>query len=100
MLAGMAIENLLKGAIVQAGGAPPKTHDLVALSQEARRFWNAAQLDLLTRLTTFIVWAGRYPVGFSEKETQQSRALKSTDHRTFVEIARRLFDVHNGGIDI
>lgn len=103
MLAGMAIEDMLKGAIVQAmpsahRKAPPKSHDLVALSESAKRTWNAGQLDLLKRLTTFILWAGRYPVALSEQGTQESRTLKSTDYLMIVEIARHLFDIHHGKV--
>jgi len=103
MLAGMSIEDMLKGAIVQGmplahRKAPPKSHDLVALSLHAKRTWNASQLDLLKRLTTFIVWAGRYPVALTEQGTQESRTLKSTDYLMIVEIARHLFDIHHGKI--
>jgi len=101
MLAGMAIEDMLKGAIVQAmpskeRTAPPKSHDLVELSNKAKRSWNDSQRDLLKRLTTFIVWAGRYPVALTEAGTQEPRTLKSTDYVTIVEIASHLFNIHHG----
>ena len=101
MLAGMAIEDMLKGAIVQAmppnqRTTPPRGHDLVDLSKKARRSWNSSQIDLLKRLTTFIIWAGRYPVALREAETQEPRTLKSTDYITIVQIASHLFDIHHG----
>jgi hypothetical protein len=52
----------------------------------------------LKRLTTFILWAGRYPVALSEQGTQESRTLKSTDYLMIVEIARHLFDIHHGKV--
>lgn len=101
MLAGMAIEVMLKGAIVQAmpvahRKAPPTGHNLKTLSETAKVTWTADQTDLLERLTTFIVWAGRYPVGLSEKETNAPRTLKSTDYVRIVEIASHLFQIHQG----
>jgi hypothetical protein len=101
MLAGMAIEVMLKGAIVQAmppkqRTAPPQHHDLVALSDRANQAWSDDQRNLLRRLTTFVVWAGRYPVATSAKKSQEPRLLKSTDYQNIVEIASHLYKVHLG----
>ena len=103
MLAGMAIEVMLKGSIVQAmppreRQAPPLGHDLVDLSEAARIEWSDAQLDLLRRLTTFIKWAGRYPVAVTEERTQDPRILRSTDYLTIIEVAGHLSDIHLGRV--
>lgn len=101
MLAGMAIEDMLKGAIVQAmppshRAVPPRGHNLVEFSELAKITWDDSQIDLLKRLTTFIVWAGRYPVALTERSSQAPRSLKDTDYATIVGVAKYLFDLHHG----
>jgi hypothetical protein len=95
MLSGMAIEAMLKGAIVRANRpkmrrAPPAHHDLVKLSAEAKQDWNSAQVDLLRRLTTFILWGGRYPVATTSERTKAPRILKSSDYAAVTEIVSRV----------
>ncbi|HET6325753.1 MAG TPA: hypothetical protein VFG04_13830 [Planctomycetaceae bacterium] len=79
MLLGMAIESLLKAAIVLHHGSQLKRepnravnlersfliHDLDALAKriETQDFTlSKDELELLNRLTSFIEWCGRYPV--------------------------------------
>lgn len=101
MLAGLAIENMLKGAIVQAmprreRKMPPKTHNLLTLSAAAKVDWNKSRMDVLKRLTTFVEWAGRYPVALTAEKSQEPRILKSEDYLTIIEVAGRLHDMHLG----
>src|SRR5688500_19860544 len=49
---------------------------------------------LLRRLTTFIVWAGRYPVALNEAQSSESRSLWSTDYENIVALAGRLVREH------
>jgi hypothetical protein len=76
LLSGMAVENLLKAIhlqrhpeLVQDGRIVPRAwpgaphgHDLVALMREVSASLATEHRDLLTRLTTFVLWGGRYPV--------------------------------------
>jgi hypothetical protein len=70
MLAGMAIENMLKGLILQGTARDARlelmskkkliTHDLVTLATRAGVELADFEQELLARLSRFIVWAGRY----------------------------------------
>ena len=75
-LAGMALENLTKGipigrnpsvvspdrfdlhSLVRSEGG----HDLRELAQKVAADLTADEVDLMKRLTEFIVWAGKYPI--------------------------------------
>jgi hypothetical protein len=100
MLAGLAIENWLKGAILQ--GTPKakrtirKTHDLRVLSGLLGKKWSDDEEDLLQRLTTFIEWAGRYPVALSDEKTKAPKILKSSDYLLITKVAGDLIDIHHG----
>lgn len=74
MLAGFAIENVLKGLIIQQINAEPSTidgdvrlrkltttHDLTQLAKDAGIDPEDAVAELLSTLTEFLVWVGRYP---------------------------------------
>lgn len=68
MLAGFAIENLLKGQMVARNGHRDahgqfklKTHDLRQLAQEAGYELDEAASRLLERTQEFTVWTARYP---------------------------------------
>lgn len=71
LLAGFAIENLLKGILVRntpgliSGGDLPQnllTHDLVKLSQGTQVHVSAEERQLLEELTENSIWMGRYPI--------------------------------------
>jgi len=63
MLAGLALENLLKGRyVVVHGNRPYKTHDLVDLAAKAGVALDPSETRLVRRLTQFVTWSGRYPV--------------------------------------
>lgn len=66
MLCGMALELLLKAAIVQGGGEPKATHKLAELWHEVGLEADAQQTGLLEILSESISWAGRYPVPWQE----------------------------------
>lgn len=103
LLAGCGIENLLKGLIVSqmmGMGKPPtdartlqlnvRTHDLIALSQRAGVELSESEQELLRRLTTFVVWGGRYPVALSTDATNESRVIRSDDYRRVRAFAIRI----------
>ena len=92
MLAGLAVENLLKALIVKRMHAEnrPVTegnvlrlergrHSLVALSRSAQITLSSEEREVLARLSTFVQWAGRYPVPIKKKATTQSRITRSDD---------------------
>ena len=84
LLAGFGFESLLKAillrqmyfrgeALTQPGKKGQaflvgslKSHNLVALAQQANVPLDAAETRLLERLTTIVTWAGRYPVSIGE----------------------------------
>jgi len=64
MLSGMAVEAMLKAVIVvndPAARIATGGHDLVKLCQRAEIRTNQADRDLLSRLSHYVRWAGRYP---------------------------------------
>ena len=68
LLFGYAIENLLKGLIVQAGGNRTG-HNLSELAKEAKVMneLDKDEQELLKRLTVHVRWAGRYPVALAKE---------------------------------
>jgi hypothetical protein len=69
LLAGLALENLAKGILVgrNSGVVTPdmfnlKGHNLQQLAQQAVPTLSKTELDILSRLTAFVTWAGRYPI--------------------------------------
>jgi hypothetical protein len=79
VLYAIAVENLLKAAIIALGKDPIgsdgtiqrwfATHDLVKLAEHAR--FQPAPTDLLGQLTAFIK-AGKYPVGLRDGEAESA----------------------------
>src|SRR5688572_4898860 len=73
LLYGFAIENSLKGLIVNANPgivgankiAVPNHHDLNDLAAEAGYTPTIDEADLLRKLTTITTWSGRYPVALT-----------------------------------
>jgi hypothetical protein len=73
LLAGYAVENLLKGCVVLHQKWPDQTiedkmpsllisHDLLWLSKQADIAWaSPEETELLQRLSAFVIWLGRYP---------------------------------------
>ncbi len=98
MLEGMSIEALLKGVIClrRTTNRIVKTHDLITLGSLAGVKWTEDEEELLGRLKTFVVWAGRYPVPVNEEDAQASRILKRTDYLLIVSVATRLQNIHLG----
>jgi hypothetical protein len=75
MLAGFAIENMLKGTMVAAGKHRSesgqfklKTHDLRQLAVSAGHTLNEEENRLLERVQEFTVWTARYPVPINPED--------------------------------
>jgi hypothetical protein len=75
LLYGLAFENIIKAIIVKSEGVVIEqgkiknwlqTHNLVNLATRAGIILTVAQRDLLTRLTAFVGWSGRYPIPMSQ----------------------------------
>ena len=72
LLYGLSLENLLKGLIIKNEGSrisnwrlrrwPGRGHNLVSLVGRAGVALDAESRDLLSRLTVYVEWAGRYPI--------------------------------------
>ena len=75
LLYGLAFENLFKAVILMKESAviedgrlqkwPGSGHGLVGLANRAEIQLTTTQSDLLSRLTAFIEWGGRYPIPMS-----------------------------------
>lgn len=81
MLAGFAMENLLKGTLIaqqdpaaRSGPFKFKGHDLRQLSLDAGYTLNDDENRLLERVEQFAVWTGRYPIPMNP-EDMRPRAL-------------------------
>ena len=83
MTMGFAFENLFKGIMVLLGRQPVKktseekpmklekafkTHELVTLAERAGFKIDSDERKLLARISSFSVWAGRYPIPEREKK--------------------------------
>jgi hypothetical protein len=97
MLAGFAIEALLKGILIAGNpttvsqGRLPKwllNHDLAGLMQRANVRLTEAEAELLRRLTEAVQWRGRYPVPRHAGELPDSHSVGISDVHTF----RTLYD--------
>ncbi|MBL8991727.1 MAG: hypothetical protein JNM63_00205 [Spirochaetia bacterium] len=78
MLAGMTIENLLKGVIaikqsvIKENGemeAGVKSHDLLDLAEKSKIDVDLKTREMLERLEDAIVWSGRYPAPLNHKDS-------------------------------
>jgi hypothetical protein len=121
-LIGLSIENLLKGLIVEAEPTliidtrhepesadlhtyelhkSLKTHDLVTLADVAKRSkqcnlsFDGEENELLSRLSHFVQWQGRYPVALTS-ETQKSLYFRPAEDRTIFE---RLWERLSAALD-
>lgn len=81
MLAGFAVEVLIKGVLIQNGsGLDSKgrfeldSHDLLKLADRAALVLTEEEGRLLERLQEFLTWAGRYPIPLTS-EPMQPRQL-------------------------
>lgn len=75
MLAGFAMENLLKGRLIALQGAAAqsgpfkyKGHDLRQLAADAGYLLSDDENRLLERLEQFAVWTGRYPIPMNPED--------------------------------
>ena len=92
LLSGLAIENLVKGVLVGSNPgvvSPGKFdlnqlagskggHGLLKLAQQASPALSHHEMDMLARLETFVICAGRYPIHLQSAETVHP-AFVSTD---------------------
>lgn len=62
MLAGMAIEDVLKAALIRAGKPYPHTHNLATLARSLGTTLTADECAVLEDLSVCVTWQGRYPV--------------------------------------
>jgi hypothetical protein len=78
LLYGLAFENLFKAIILTKESAviedgrlkkwPGSGHGLVGLAERAEIQLTTTQRDLLSRLTAFVEWSGRYPIPMSDEK--------------------------------
>ena len=75
LLAALTVENLLKGICVTKEPAfnkkskfSIKSHGLLDLARRADIVLNEDEQDLVERLESFVIWAGRYPIPLSHEE--------------------------------
>lgn len=104
MLAGFAIENLLKAihissnpAFNASGKFDVATHDLLKLADGIDLFLTEKEKVLLERLEQFLTWAGRYPVPLFT-EDMRPRTFPSgggSAPRNFVMIGSDFSQIHD-----
>lgn len=101
LLAGLAIENMLKGAVQEVTPRAERQlvqgHDLIKLAKRLGLSLSSEESDLLERLTRFVKWAGRYPVALDAAETKKPRLMRSSDYAAIVEFAGKLIRTYNHG---
>lgn len=68
MLCGMSLESMLKAILVQRHQQLPDHHHLDKLAQLIDLPFDARELDLLKILSATIIWEGKYPVPWKEKD--------------------------------
>lgn len=121
LIAGYAIENLLKGLIVKnklmssTPSYPPppnrrlpknlpsdlRSHDLVKLFKQAElQFKSDEEKDYLDMLTKHIEWAGRYPLPLDWQDLKPDKQLKipyqlDVVHDMFKSLFNRLFSLYS-----
>lgn len=110
LLAGFGFESLLKAILLRQmyfRGEPLtqvgkkgqtfmvgslKSHNLVALAQQATIPLDAAETRLLERLTTIVTWAGRYPVSIGEDGLVPGAGeYGPADGKAVITLANKLF---------
>lgn len=108
-LAGLGVECMLKAIRIlqfQSAGTPLatknkrgslalarelKTHDLLGLAEAAGIALDPQEVTLLERLTDFVEWAGRYPVGVAADQTSKGAgAYHPTDREAVFTLVARL----------
>lgn len=93
MLCGLALELLLKAAVVTGGEAPKATHDLGYLWSRLNLPLTEADSGVLALLSESIKWAGRYPV---PKEEADFKRLRDLSDRHLMD----KFPLGNSGLEI
>lgn len=120
MLTGYALQNLLKAIYIKKHPKKiaadidrftHKTHDLKELTNSLRITVNREELDLLDRLTEYVVSAGRFPIPRkfefikTEENTKSSIVIRArfnpdTDDKIFNGLYEKLYAIYNKEIII
>ena len=114
LLRGLAIENLLKGILVQHDaerwvprpGAAHKplyhwTHDLETLARNAEVMLDQEDGRVCRQLTLFIEWGGRYPTAMApKKHGPEGASWKGDDNRRVDTLYKRLREQLQNAIGI
>jgi hypothetical protein len=107
LLAGLAIENQVKALIVArqiSSGEKPRSarevlnlfpngkhqHNLVRLAGCAQVQLSDPECTLLTRLSSFVMWAGRYPIPKNESDARFERTTGECDLREVEQLIEKL----------
>lgn len=92
LLAGLAIENLLKGIQIKRHGEHAKyeTHNLRQLLSGTGIALSDAENLMVDRLTAFVTWAGRYPIPRRSSDMELTRGTFGDDPETFRQLFARL----------
>ena len=101
MLLGMALENLLKAIIIskcpiiehgnKLRNWPKDGHDLISLAEKAGIPLDHQYDQILQRLTTYIRWAGRYPVPKKASQNCMDLPLQIYEKKLYDEIYKKLW---------
>jgi hypothetical protein len=89
--AGQGTTVVKKGRVLLVGTL--KTHNLVSLARDAGFPTDQAETALLTRLTTIVEWAGRYPVAAAAEQLLNTPGMSAANDGRHVDaLAHRLQD--------
>jgi hypothetical protein len=89
MIAGMALENVLKAKLVEQGQHVPKSHDLIELTKLVPVLLTKEEKRLLPELSASVTWLARYPVP-TKQSKMKTLAIGLRDWDCFDALYRRL----------
>ena len=112
LLCALTVENLVKGLLVLKepalnvhGEFAHRSHDLTVLVMRAGLDVTAEEADLLERLGTFLLWAGRYPIplkhtNFATRRLETGQNVSTaygtlSDRATWQDLLKKLSDRAN-----
>lgn len=102
MLMGMSFEALLKGLLIesqQVSISDLATHDLVELAKSLGLSLSKDENKVLTVLTDYVLWAGKYPMPKNAKQLQQHRTMVHVTENRKVKLGSLNATVSNGALD-
>ena len=99
MLIGMSFELLFKAICIQRGLTLKHTHNLVSLSQSANISLTKDEASVLSVLTEYIYWDGRYPNPKDKDALEKHWKNENKVTNDEVKVGGLVFQRHNEKLD-